>query len=82
MQNDGFYFSVQTASVLSDILQTQKKKPNFSNAGYVRNLLQKAEEYQAGRAKIDDFELTADDLKQSSKALEDEESSKRIGFGA
>ena len=83
MQNDGFYCSVQTASVLSDILQTQKQKPNFSNAGYVRNLLQKAEEYQAGRAKIEDFELTADDLKQSSKALEDEENnSKPMGFGA
>ena len=81
MKKDGFSLEDDAQAELSTILEREMKKENFSNAGYVRNLLQSAEEQQARRADLKDFIIRLKDLKLADKALlEDDEKGTRIGF--
>lgn len=80
MKRDGMTISDSASKKLAEILEAERKKNNFSNAGYVRNLLQKAEEYQAGRAALDDLTINDDDITASSKDLDDTPEVRRIGF--
>lgn len=81
MEKDGFEMTDNANALLKDVLKSQKEQKNFSNAGYVRNLLQKAEEFQAGRADDTDFCINDSDIEQASNAMDDREEEKRaIGF--
>ena len=79
MEKDGFKMTKQADKKLKEVLEQQRKKPNFSNAGYVRNLLQKVEEYQAERSEIDDLTINEEDIAKSSIDLEIPER-QRMGF--
>ena len=80
MKRDGMTISDSASKKLAEILEAERKKKNFSNAGYVRNLLQKAEEYQAGRAALDDLTINDEDITASSKDLDDTPEVRRMGF--
>ena len=80
MKRDGMTISKSASKKLAEILEVERKKKNFSNAGYVRNLLQKAEEYQAGRAELNDLTIVDEDITASSKDLDDSPEENRIGF--
>ena len=73
MKKDGFSLRNDAKTELLNILDRESRKPNFSNAGYVRNLLQSAEENQARRADLKDFEITLDDIRSADKALSEDE---------
>ncbi len=82
MKKDGFTLEENAKKELVNILERERKKEDFSNAGYVRNLLQSAEENQARRTELDDFKITLEDLKQAEKMLIEEEADNmsKIGF--
>lgn len=80
MKKDGMTISDSASKKLEETLEAARKKKNFSNAGYVRNLLQKAEEYQAGRAQLDDLTISDEDIIASSKDLDDTPDEHRMGF--
>ncbi len=80
MKKDGFSLDEEARKKLLEILEQNRKKKNFSNAGYVRVLLQKAEEYQAGRTDVGNLTISEEDLAASSKELDDSPEQRRIGF--
>ena len=82
MEKDGFTLQKDANQMLTQIIEKEKKKENFSNAGYVRNLLQSAEENQARRTELNDFEIKIEDLIEAEKSLYDseEENVGKIGF--
>ena len=84
MKKDGFTLEDKAQDELASILERESKKENFSNAGYVRNLLQSAEECQARRADMKDFVITTEDLRMADKSLSEEQTNEnfvgKIGF--
>ena len=80
MRKDQFTMSASAEKKLLEILKENKEKPNFSNAGFVRNLLQRAEEHQAGRTDMSDLTIDSIDLDYANKNDLEEETIK-LGFG-
>lgn len=80
LKKDGFTLTDKARGELLKVLEVNKAKKNFSNAGFVRNLLQKAEEYQAGRAELDDLSINEEDIIASGRDFEEVIEEKRIGF--
>lgn len=82
MKNDGFDITPTALQEVKQSITAAKKQKNFSNAGYVRNLLQGIEEYQAERADIKDMTIQPEDVIASAKNLHDAPAShsSKIGF--
>lgn len=81
VDRDGFKVNDEAENKIKEILTKESKKKNFSNAGYVRNLVQAVEESQAARADEDDFVITLDDALDAEKNMaEDVKEKEPLGF--
>ena len=82
MKNDGFNITPTALQEVRAALAAARKQKNFSNAGYVRNLLQGVEEFQAARADITDMTIQPEDVIASAKNLAETPAkrSSTIGF--
>ena len=82
MKNDGFNITPTALQEVRAALAAARKQKNFSNAGYVRNLLQGVEEFQAARADITDMTIQPEDVIASAKNLAEipTKHSSKIGF--
>lgn len=82
MKNDGFNITPTALQEVRAALAAARKQKNFSNAGYVRNLLQGVEEFQAARADITDMTIQPEDVIASAKNLAETPAkhSSKIGF--
>ena len=79
MKKDGFNISSDGNKEIEKVLNEQKGKKNFANAGFVRNLLQKVEEYQAERTVKDDMTISVEDVTLAKKDF-DEPEERKMGF--
>lgn len=79
MKKDGFKISSDGNKEIEKVLNEQKGKKNFANAGFVRNLLQKVEEYQAERTVKDDMTISVEDVTLAKKDF-DEPEERKMGF--
>lgn len=67
--SDKFKVSDEAAKKIREILTKESKKKNFSNAGYVRNLVRAIEESWAVRTGEEDFVITLEDAIDGEKYL-------------
>ena len=81
MKKDGFEITKEANEIIKKIIATNKAKPNFSNAGFVRNLLQMTEEYQAERTDVSDLTIGVEDVLEVEKNLDDAPPERKLGFG-
>lgn len=72
VEKDGFTTTEDADKKIDDVLDKERKKKNFSNAGYVRNLVQAVEESQAVRADEKDFVIKAEDVIDAEKNLNED----------
>ena len=87
-EEDGYYFHPDVRDTLISIFNTAKKDPEFGNARYVRNLVEKAEAIKSDRIDILDIvKLSEDELFQlmpedfaSIVTVKDLVAEKKIGF--
>lgn len=72
INKDGFNITEKARLKIDEILSKEKKKVNFSNAGYVRNLVQAVEENQAARSNEEDFTIDVNDVEEAEKNLNED----------
>ena len=72
VKNDGLTVEKSALEKVAAILKTESKKKNFSNAGYVRNLVQAVEESQAVRSSRGDFKIIAEDVEDAEQNLNED----------
>ena len=79
--SDKFKVSDEAAKKIREILTKESKKKNFSNAGYVRNLVRAIEESWAVRTGEEDFVITLEDAIDGEKYMtEDVKEKEPLGF--
>ena len=81
MKKDGFEITKEANELIKKIIASNKAKPNFSNAGFVRNLLQMTEEYQAERTNVADLTIGVEDVLEVEKNMDDVPPEPKLGFG-
>lgn len=81
MKKDGFEITKEANELIKKIIASNKAKPYFSNAGFVRNLLQMTEEYQAERTNVADLTIGVEDVLEVEKNMDDVPPEPKLGFG-
>ena len=81
MKKDGFEITKEANELIKKIIASNKTKPYFSNAGFVRNLLQMTEEYQAERTNVADLTIGVEDVLEVEKNMDDVPPEPKLGFG-